>query len=89
MHVLPRLFRVIGDTILHCTLNWLRSNRFGGEIDDEFEGIDKGGVGEAVFGDDVEVTVAEEEAVGGGVGVEPAGEVEGGLDEEELAVGVP
>lgn len=32
--------------------------------------------------------MAEEEAVGGGVGVEPAGEVEGGLDEEELTVRV-
>lgn len=37
----------------------------------------------------MEIAVAEEDAVVGGVGVEPAGEVEGGLDEEELAVGVP
>lgn len=41
------------------------------------------------MGDDAEGSVAEEEAVAGGVGVEPAGEVEGGLDEEEVAVGVP
>lgn len=37
----------------------------------------------------MEVAAAEEDAVEAGVGVEPAREVEGGFDEEELAVGVP
>lgn len=42
--------------------------------------------GEAAFGEDVEVAGAYEDTVGGGVGVEPAGEGVGGLDEEELTV---
>ena len=58
-------------------------------INDEVEGVNEGGVGEAVTRHDVEASVAEEEAVVRAVGVEPAGEVEGGLDEEEVAVGVP
>lgn len=37
----------------------------------------------------MEVVLANKDAVGAGIGVEPAGKVEGGLDEEELAVGVP
>ena len=37
----------------------------------------------------MEASVAEEEAVVRSVGVEPAGEVEGSLDEKEVAVGVP
>lgn len=37
----------------------------------------------------MEVSVAEEDAVVGGVGVEPAREVEGGFNEEEVAVGIP
>lgn len=56
---------------------------------DKIEGINEGGVGEAVTRHDVEASVAEEEAVVRSVGVEPAGEVEGSLDEKEVAVGVP
>lgn len=37
----------------------------------------------------MEVAAPDEDAVEAGLRVEPAGEVEGGLDEEELAVGVP
>lgn len=58
-------------------------------IGEEVEGIDEGGVGEGGRGDEVEVSVAEEDAVVRGVGVEPAREVEGGFDKEEVAVGVP
>lgn len=36
----------------------------------------------------MEAATAEEETVDGGVGVEPSWEVEGGLNEEEVAVGV-
>lgn len=35
------------------------------------------------------MALANEDAVDAVVGVEPAGEVEGGLNEQELAVGVP
>ncbi|KAH7861809.1 hypothetical protein Vadar_031117 [Vaccinium darrowii] len=44
--------------------------------------------GELGFEKDVDVTSSGEEAVAGGVGVEPPGEVECGLDELELAVSV-
>ncbi|KAK7260632.1 hypothetical protein RIF29_26850 [Crotalaria pallida] len=44
---------------------------------------------EAVLGDNMEVAVADEDKVIGGVRVEPAGEVESGFDEEELVVEVP
>lgn len=37
----------------------------------------------------MDLTVTEEEAVEGGVRVKPTREVEGGFDEEKLAVGVP
>lgn len=37
----------------------------------------------------MEIAAANEHAVGAGVGIEPAGEREGGFDEEELAVGIP
>jgi hypothetical protein len=42
-----------------------------------------------MFRDDMEVVLANEDAVGAGIRVEPAGKVEGGLYVEELAVVVP
>jgi len=35
------------------------------------------------------VVLANEDVVGSSIGVEPVGKVEGGLDEEELIIGVP
>lgn len=36
----------------------------------------------------MDAALAEEDTIGGGFGVEPTGEVEGGFDEKEFSVGV-
>lgn len=70
-------------------------DRIGGPGVDVFapDCVEGGGEGrvrwEAISGDDVEVATADEDAVGAAVGVQPAGEGEGSLDEEEFAIGVP
>lgn len=85
----PGALGIVLDAFLHGALNCVRGEGFVAGIGDEGEGVEEGGLREAVSGDDVEVSVAEEEAVVGGVGVEPARKVKGGLDEEKVAVGVP
>lgn len=52
-------------------------------------GLEGGRLGEEGGRQDVELAAEDEDAVGGGVGVEPPGQREGGLDEEEVSVGVP
>lgn len=91
MHTPPRLFGITGDPVLQRGLNRIR--RAGllapAAVEEKPQGVEEGRIRETAAGDDVEVAAAEEDAVAASLGVEPAREVEGGFDEEKLAVGVP
>lgn len=89
MHVPPGALGIVLDAFLHGSLDCVGGEGFVAGIGNEGEGVDEGGVGKAVAGNDVQVSMSEKEAVMRGVGVEPTREVEGGLNEEEVAVGVP
>ncbi|EXB56026.1 hypothetical protein L484_018815 [Morus notabilis] len=62
--------------------------RFLAAIRDEFQRVFQARARQAIIGDDMEVNAADEDTMEAVVGVEPTMEVEGSLDEQELAVGV-
>ncbi|KAJ1417302.1 deaminase [Sesbania bispinosa] len=86
----PGLFRVILDPVLDGELNRVDARDSEPNVARELREVEERGFrGEAVLGDNVEVTGADEEAGGGRCrGLSKRGEVEGGFDEEELAVRV-
>lgn len=90
MEVLRGLLRQPGDAALYGGLDGVGGAGVDGVIMDGGErGVEGGRPGEERRRQDVELAAEDEDAVRGGVRVEPPREREGGLDEEELPVGVP
>lgn len=90
MEVLRRPLRHPGDAALYGGLDSVRGAGVDRVVVNGIEGgLEGRRLGEEGGRQDVELAAEDEDAVGGGVGVEPPGEREGGLDEEEVAVGVP
>lgn len=90
MEVFRRLLRHPSDAALYGGLDSVG----GAGVDDSVvdggqRGLEGGRFGEERGRQDVQLPAEDEDAVGGGVRVEPAREREGGLDEEEVPVGVP
>lgn len=89
MHVGQGPLRVAGDAAVDGGLDGLGRDGVGFAGGEDGEGLFEGrGVLGEGFGDYVDSAAAEEDAVGALVRGEPAGEAVGGLDEEEVAVGV-
>lgn len=90
MEVLRRPLGQPGYAALYRRLDGVGGAGVDGVVVDGCErGLQGRGLREEGGRQDVELAAEDEDAVGGGFRVEPPREREGGLDEEELSVGVP